>query len=265
VATGTLIAEYVAAAIGIAIALRHMRGMGAASSLRQLLEPGALKRTFGVNRDIMIRTMALIAVFVWFASQGARQGDVILAANAILLQFISVSAYFLDGLAFATEALVGQAIGAGRRAALFLAVKMTTAWAAGVALLMSVVLAVLGPWLIAFLTVDPAARAAANTYLPWAAGAPLLGVWAFQLDGIFIGATHTVDMRNAMLASLAIFFGACWLLTPFGNHGLWAAFYVQYLARSATLLRCYPRIVRSLPASTSSTAGVRQPLRTPQK
>jgi MATE family multidrug resistance protein len=72
-------------------------------------------------------------------------------------------------------------------------------------------------------------------------------------------------MRNAMLASLAIFLGACWLLAPFGNHGLWAAFYVQYLARTATLLRCYPRIVRSLPASTSSTAGVRQPLRTPQK
>jgi len=260
VATGTLIAEYVAAAIGIAIALRHMRGMGATWSLRQLLEPGALKRTFGVNRDIMIRTMALMAVFVWFASQGARQGDVILAANSILLQFISMSAYFLDGLAFATEALVGQAIGAGRRAALSLSVKMTAAWAAGVALLMSAVLA-----LTEFLTVDPAARAAANTFLPWAAGAPLLGVWAFQLDGIFIGATHTADMRNAMLASLAIFLGACWLLAPFGNHGLWAAFYVQYVARTATLLRYYPRIVRSLPASTSSTAGVRQPLRTPQK
>jgi len=209
VAAGTLMAEYVAAAIGIAIALRHMRGMGATWSLRRMLEPAALKRTFGVNRDIMIRTMALMAVFVWFASQGARQGDVILAANSILLQFISLSAYFLDGLAFATEALVGQAIGAAQRAALSLAVKMTTMWAAGVALLMSVALALLGPWFIDFLTVDPAARAAANTFLPWAAGAPLLGVWAFQLDGIFIGATHTADMRNAMLASLAIFLGAC--------------------------------------------------------
>jgi MATE family multidrug resistance protein len=265
VAAGTLIAEFVAAAIGIAIALRHMRGMGATWSLRRMLDPAALKRTFGVNRDIMIRTMALMAVFVCFASQGARQGDVILAANSILLQFISLSAYFLDGLAFATEALVGQAIGAARQAALSLAVKMTTLWAAGVALLMSVALALLGPWLIGFLTVDPAARAAANIFLPWAAGAPLLGVWAFQLDGIFIGATHTADMRNAMLASLVIFLAACWLLSPFGNHGLWAAFYVQYLARTATLLRCYPRIVRSLPASTNSTAGVRQPLRTPQK
>jgi MATE family multidrug resistance protein len=265
VAAGTLIAEYVAAAIGIAIALRHLRGMSASWSLRRLLEPAALKRTFGVNRDIMIRTMALMAVLMWFASRGARQGDVILAANSILLQFISLSAYFLDGLAFATEALVGQAIGAAQRAALSLAVKMTTMWAAGVALLMSAVLVLLGPWLIDFLTVDPAARTAANTFLPWAAGAPLLGVWAFQLDGIFIGATHTADMRNAMLASLAIFLGACWLLRPFGNHGLWAAFYLQYLARTATLLRCYPRIVGSLPASTSSTAGVRQPLRTPQK
>jgi MATE family multidrug resistance protein len=247
VAAGTMIAEFLAAAIGIAIALRHMRAMGGHWSVRRLLEPTQLRRTFGVNRDIMIRTLALMAVFVWFASQGARQGDVILAANSILLQFIGVSAYFLDGLAFATEALVGRAIGAAHRAALAAAVKMTTAWAAGVAVLIAGGLTVLGPWFIDWLTVNPEARQAAHTYLPWAAAAPLFGVWAFQLDGIFIGATHTVDMRNAMLVSLAIFIGAWWLLRPFGNHGLWAAFYVHYAARTATLLCYYPRIERALP------------------
>jgi MATE family multidrug resistance protein len=173
---------------------------------------------------------------------------VILAANSILLQFISVAAFFLDGLAFATEALVGRAIGAAHRAGLAAAVKMTTAWAAGTAVMISAVFLLCGPWFIDFLTVDAAARAAAHTYLPWAAGAPLLGVWAFQLDGVFIGAAQTADMRNAMLISLAIFLVAWWLLRPLGNHGLWAAFYVQYLARTATLLRCYPKLVRAVPA-----------------
>jgi MATE family multidrug resistance protein len=125
---------------------------------------------------------------------------------------------------------------------------MTTLWAAGIAALISLVLFLSGPWLIDFLTVDVAARAAARAYLPWAAGVPLLGVWAFQLDGIFIGATQTADMRNAMLMSLGIFIAAWWLFRPFGNHGLWAAFYVNYVARAATLLFYYPKLVRAVAA-----------------
>jgi multidrug resistance protein, MATE family len=248
VALGTSIAEVCACAVGIAVAVRYMRGMGAHWSARRILMPAQLKRTFAVNGDIMIRTLALITAFLWFASQGARQGDVVLAANSILLQFISVAAFFLDGFAFATESLVGRAIGAAHRAGLALAVKMTTRWAAGVAVLVAAALWAGGPWLIDRLTVDAGARAAAQAYLPWAAGAPLLGVWAFQLDGIFIGATQTADMRNAMLVSLGVFLAAWWLLRPFGNHGLWAAFYVHYLARTATLLRCYPKLVRAVPA-----------------
>ena len=253
VALGTSMAEVCAAAVGIAVALRHVRGMEGRWSARRILMPAQLKRTFAVNGDIMIRTLALIAAFFWFASQGARQGDVVLAANSILLQFVSVAAFFLDGFAFSTEALVGKAIGAAHRAGLTLAVKMTTAWAAGVAALVAAATLLCGPWLIDRLTVDLAARAAAHTYLPWAALAPLLGVWAFQLDGIFIGATQTADMRNAMLVSLGIFLAAWWLLQPFGNHGLWAAFYVHYLARTATLLRYYPRLVRAV-RSESTTA-----------
>lgn len=252
VAFGTALAEACAAVVGIVIALRHMRGMGGHWSMRQILLPSALKRTFAVNGDIMIRTLLLIAAFLWFASQGARQGDVVLAANAILLQFISVAAFFLDGFAFSTETLVGRAIGAAHRGGLTAAVKMTTLWAAGVAVLVSVALLLCGPWLIDFLTVDLAARAAAHTYLPWAALAPLFGVWAFQLDGVFIGATQTADMRNAMLASFGIFLAAWWLLRPFGNHGLWASFYVLYLARTATLLHYYPRLVREVPAPPDS-------------
>lgn len=124
---------------------------------------------------------------------------------------------------------------------------MTTLWAAGVALLISLVLIAFGTVFIDVLTVDTAARAAARTYLPWAAAAPMLGVWAFQLDGVFIGATRTADMRNAMLLSLAIFFAAWWLLTPYGNHGLWGALYVHYAARIGTLAYYYPGLLRSVP------------------
>ena len=120
------------------------------------------------------------------------------------------------------------------------------AWSVCVAVVISLVLIVAGPLFIDVLTVYPAAREAARTYLPWVCAAPLLGVWAFQLDGIFIGATRTADMRNAMLISLAVFLFAWWMLTPLENHGLWAALYVYYLARIGTLYYYYPRLVRSV-------------------
>ena len=248
VALGTLIAEFVGAAAGIAIAQRHLHGFGATLTRARLLVAGELKRTIAVNADIMVRSLALIVAFVWFVANGARQGDVILAANAVLMNFISIAAFFLDGLAFAAEALVGRAIGAAHRAGLLAAVKLTTLWAVGIAALLSLAFALLGPTLIDLLTVDAAARAAARTYLPWMALVPILGVWAFQLDGIFIGATKTAEMRNAMLAALAIFLAAWWLASPWGNHGLWAAFYVHYVARAGTLLWYYPALVRAVPA-----------------
>ena len=246
VAAGTVLAEWFAASVGLGIALRHARFLGAAWSWPRLLDPVQLRRTVVVNSDIMVRSLALIFVFVWFMAQGAAQGDVRLAANAVLMQFISISAYFLDGLAFAAEALVGRAVGAMRRGAFAAAARLTSIWAGAVAAAISVLLLLFGPMLIDLLSVDVAVRAAARIYLPWAVGAPLLGVWAFQLDGIFIGATRTADMRNAMLTSAAIFLLAWWLLLPWENHGLWAALYVNYLARTVTLLRYYPALLRSV-------------------
>jgi multidrug resistance protein, MATE family len=248
VALGTLIAEYGAAMVGSGIALRHMRTMGGHWIRANIVAPRQLKRTLAVNGDIMVRSLALISAFFWFISRSAREGDVVLAANSILIQFLSVSAFFLDGLAFATEALVGRAVGAAQRTGLLSAAKLTTVWAAGVAVLIAAMLAVFGSTFIDGLTVDPTTRAIAREYLPWAAGAPLLGVWAFQLDGIFIGATRTADMRNSMLLSLAIFLAAWWVLSALGNHGLWAAFYVHYLARAGTLLHYFPKLVRAVPA-----------------
>ena len=247
VALGTLLAEIVAVAVGLAIAARQVRRMGAHWSWRRLLDAVPLKRTLVINGDILVRSLALIVVFVWFMAQGARQGDVRLAANAVLMQLVSASAYFLDGLAFAAEALVGRAVGAGRRAGLVAAAGFTTVWAVAIAALLALLFAFFGGMLIDLLSVDASVRAAARTYLPWAVGAPLMGVLAFQLDGIFIGATRSGDMRRAMLLSLAIFMLAWWLLRPWGNHGLWAALYVHYIARTVTLSWCYPALMRSVP------------------
>ena len=249
VALGTTLAEYVAAAMGVVLALRYLRRTGGHLRWPRILDAAQLKRSFVVNGDIMIRTLALMTVFVWFTSQGARQGDAILAGNAVLMQFITACAFFLDGMAFSAEALVGRAMGAAQRSGFTLAARMTTLWAAVVAVVLTVVLFLFGPYFIDGLTVDATARAAARAFLPWAAVAPLLGVWAFQLDGIFIGATRTADMRNAMLASLAIFLVAWRLLLPWGNTGLWAAFYVHYLARTGSLLYFYPGLVRSVPVA----------------
>ena len=249
VALGSTLAEYVAAALGVVLAVRYLRDAGGRLHWPRIVDPARLKRAFVVNGDIMIRTLALTTVFVWFTSQGARQGDAILAGNAVLMQFIGASAFFLDGMAFAAEALVGRAMGAAQRAGLTLAARMTTLWAAAVALVLTAVLFLFGTDFIDGLTVDPGARAAAREFLPWAAGVPVLGVWAFQLDGIFIGATRSADMRNAMLASLVIFLIAWRVSLPWGNTGLWAAFYVHYLARTGSLLYFYPALVRSVPAT----------------
>jgi MATE family multidrug resistance protein len=247
VALGTLMAECIAATAGLVVAVRYLGGLGGSWSSRRLLDAARMKRTIAVNTDIMFRSLALVAVFVWFMAQGAKQGDVILAANAVLMHLISVGAFFLDGLAFAAEALVGRAHGASHRAGLMIAARITTLWAAGIAVIASILFVLLGPLFIDILTVDADARITARTYLLWAACAPLFGVWAFQLDGIFIGATRTVDMRNAMLMSTAVFLLAWWFLQPFGNHGLWAALYVHYVARITTLGYYFPGLVRSVP------------------
>jgi MATE family multidrug resistance protein len=144
VALGTALAEYVAAAVGVVLALRYLRQAGGHLRWPQIVDPARLRRAFVVNGDIMIRTLALMTVFVWFTSQGARHGDATLAGNAVLMQFISAGAFFLDGMAFAAEALVGRALGAAQRAGLTLAARLTTLWAGGVAVLLTLVLFLCG-------------------------------------------------------------------------------------------------------------------------
>jgi MATE family multidrug resistance protein len=244
IAAGTVIAEVAAAVLGLAVAARHFASLGGSWSRPALLDRARLVRTLAVNRDIFVRTLALLFGFAWFMAQSARGGEVALAVNAILLQFVSVTAFFLDGFAFAAETLVGQAIGARARGALVLAVRRSTEWAAAIAALATVVLAALGPFAIDLLSTDPEVRRLGRDYYLWAAVMPVCSVWCYQLDGIFIGATESARMRDAGLLSLGAFLALWWLLRGYGNHGLWLAFTLFMVVRALTLGWWLPALLR---------------------
>jgi multidrug resistance protein, MATE family len=236
VGAAALVAEYVAAVVGIGVALATARHLAVFAPLRDAVDARKLRRSFAINVDITLRTMATFLVLTFFTAQGAAAGDVTLAANALLINIKNIVVYLLDGFAFAVEALVGRAVGARDRATFRRAIVLSTWWAAIFALVLSAGIWFAGSAVIAMSAKSPGVQAAASTFLLWAALSPIVGVWCFQLDGIFIGATRTRDMRNMMLVSVAAFFLAWSVLGPvFGNHGLWASWMVFYIARAATL------------------------------
>jgi MATE family multidrug resistance protein len=202
-----------------------------------------LKRMAIVNSDIMIRSVLLQAIFVSFLFYGAGFGDVPLAANQILIQFLSLTAFALDGFAFAAEALVGKAMGARARDSLRRAAVVTSVWGLGACAVMAVCFALLGGIVIDIMTTAPEVREAARIYLPYMVAAPLLGVAAWMLDGIFIGATRTADMRNMMIVSAAVYFASVIpLMAAFGNHGLWMGMLISFIVRGVTLGLKYPAL-----------------------
>ena len=210
-----------------------------------LFERAKLTRMLAVNRDIMIRTAALIVVWLFFAAQGARTGDLALAANSVLNNFLLISAFFLDGLANAAQQLCGQAYGARDRSAFSSAVMLVIAWGFGFSLVVSAAFLLFGPLLIDIMTASVDVRAIARDYLPFVLFAPLLGVFAFAFDGVYIGATWARDMRNLMVASLAIFFSAWLALRSFGNAGLWGALLTHYAARGGLEAARYPALLKA--------------------
>lgn len=223
VAWATVFAEFLGAAAGLAIILfRNPRA--AFPTHAKLFDRAALKRLFALNGDIMIRSLALMSAFAFFTRAGVPFGPVTLAANAVLLNFFFVSAYFLDGLATAAEQIAGRAIGANNRTAFNQAVRLTTIWSFVIAAFAAAVVWLAGPMVIDLITTEPNVRLDARAYLVWAAITPLAGVLAFQMDGVYIGATWSRDMRNMMLLSLAVFLALVLLVVPSaGNHMLWAA------------------------------------------
>jgi MATE family multidrug resistance protein len=214
-----------------------------------LFDRTKLMRMLSVNRDILIRTAALITAFLFFTAQGARAGDMTLAANAVLNNFLMISGFFLDGLANAAEQLCGRAFGARNKDAFAGAVKLVVIWGFCFALAVAACFLLFGPALIDVMTASAEVRGIARDYLPFVIFAPLLGVFAFAFDGIYIGATWARDMRNLMVLALVIFLAAWFALRSFGNAGLWAAFLVHYAARGGLEALRYPALLRKSFAS----------------
>jgi len=247
VAWATLIAESAAALAGLALILKSLGRLPDAADWARLRDRARLTALLRVNLDIFLRTLCLLVAFGIFTAEGASFGDVVLAGNAILLQFQAFISHGLDGFAHAAEILAGGAQGAGNRRTFRRAVVVCSIWGLGGALLAALVLLAGGPLLIAAFTSLPEVRLSAETYLWWMVVSPLVSVWSFLLDGVFIGATRTAAMRNAMVLSLAVFLAANWLLLPaFGNHGLWLSLTLFMAARGLTMALYYPALERSV-------------------
>jgi MATE family multidrug resistance protein len=243
-AAAAVVAEGAGLVLGLVIAWHLMQ--------RQLTVPNAvlfdrarLMRMLAVNRDIMIRTAALISAFLFFTAQGARAGDITLAANAVLNNFLLVSAFFLDGLANAAEQLCGRAFGARDRAAFSGATRLVVSWGFGFALAVAVIFALFGTRFIDAMTASADVRLMARDFLIFVIVSPLLAVFAFAFDGVYIGAAWARDMRNLMLASLAVFLGAWFALRAFGNAGLWGALLAHYAARGGLEAARYPALLKA--------------------
>lgn len=238
-ALAALLSEAIGFALGVMVCRRYAKS-GFAVPRARLFDRAKLMLMLAVNSDILVRTAALIAVFLFFTAKGARAGDVTLAANSVLNNFLLVSAFFLDGVANAAQQLCGRTFGARDAKGFADSTRLVLLWGLGFALVVSVLFALFGPALIRVMTASEDVRQAAREFLPFIVLAPVPGVFAFGFDGIYVGATWTREMRNLMLASLVIFLAAWWALQSFGNAGLWSALIAFYVARGGLQGARYP-------------------------
>jgi MATE family multidrug resistance protein len=241
-AIAAVLAEIVGLALGLGIAW-HFAGGAIETAI--VLRRDKLVRMLAINRDIMIRTAALIAAFGFFTAQGARAGDVALAANAVLHNFILIGSFFLDGLATAAEQLCGRAVGARDRAGFVQATRRVLGWGFLFGAAASVLFLFVGTVLINVITTSAEVRQAARQFMLFAALAPVMGVAAYAFDGIYIGATWARDMRNLMVMALAIYLATWWALQGHGNTGLWIALLVFLAARGLLQAIWYPRLAKT--------------------
>ena len=249
IALGTVIAEWTTALLAGWLVYRTLNERKLLTEVfwpkAKIMDLSALLKTASANLDIMLRTLILVFSFAFFINQSAKFGDTVLASNHILLQLIAFSAFFLDGYAFVVEALVGSAIGAKRSDVFDLAVWRSTVLALITAILLALVIALVGDIAVILMTDISSVRLAANQLLPFAALYVLFSFAAFQLDGIFIGASFTRQMRDAAALSIAVYFIAWWALSDqHGIQGLWGAMIIYVVARAVALLLFYPSLRR---------------------
>ena len=231
----TFIAEWGGLALGLWLCRDAFAGTAWRDTAR-VFDRARLINMGVVNSDILIRSVLLQAIFVSFLFWGADFGDVNLAANQILLQFLHVTAYALDGFAAAAESLVGQALGAKNASRLRRGALLTSGWGMAICAMLALAFALVGPAIIDIMTTAPDVQSTARSYLPYMIAAPVVGVAAWMFDGIFIGATRSRDMRNMMIISAIAYFAAVIpLMALFGNHGLWIGLLFSFIVRGATL------------------------------
>ncbi len=245
VAAATAISESLALALGLYIARRELLKIGGMWKRAAILSLAKMTRLLAVNFDIFIRTILLIFAFAYFTAQAAKGGDITLAAVAVLMNFVHFMAFGLDGFAFAAEGMIGTAIGAKRPDKLREIVYVTGFWALVVSGLYALVYLVFGPAIIDLLTGIDEVRARANDFLPWLILMPLVAIWSYQLDGIFIGAVQSKEMRNGMIIAFVAYMAAMKIFGDlWGTHGFWAALMVFFVMRAVTLAVVYPRVER---------------------
>jgi MATE family multidrug resistance protein len=238
VAGATLAAELLGLALAAGFALRRLRAHRAPLDRAALLRPSAYGELLAVNGHLFLRTLVLLGAMAFFTAQGARQGETVLAANALLLNLLMVVAQGLDGFAHAAEALAGRAIGAGDRDGFLRVLRAAGRFSLLTGIAFAALYAVAGDAVVGLLTDLPAVAAAARAQLPWLAALPLLALWCFLFDGVFIGAMRTRAMRDTMvLAVLGVYLPLWWATRGLGNAGLWLAFDAFFLARGVALGR----------------------------
>lgn len=230
VAAGTAIAQWISLIIGLLLLRRRLAPMVKTGWRRGLWAWRAVKRLFSVNADIFLRTLCLVTVTLWFTHAGAVNGVDILAANALLMQLFMLFSFFMDGFAFAGEAMAGRFYGAGDHNSLRITVKALLRIGVAISVVFTILYFFAGEAILGLLTNDLHVLATAGDYRLWAVTVPLAGFMAFVYDGIFIGMTLTRRMLASMAAATAVFFAVWWFLRPaMGNHALWLAF-IAYLA-----------------------------------
>ena len=245
VALASVIAEYAGLGVGLAFAVGALRKHPGHWDFSRLTRPSAYTKFFSVNANLFIRTIALLFTFGFITAQGARLGPAILAANAVLINFQNLTSLGLDGIAQAAEAMVGKAVGKEDKAALQATVNLTLKWSLIFAIGFTVVYLIAGPLIVRLLTDLPDVRATAMVYLPWLIASPLVAVWCFLYDGVYVGMTRSREMRDIMLVSTFLIFLPLWFVTQsFGNHGLWFAFLGFLAARGIGMHVGYRRMLR---------------------
>jgi MATE family multidrug resistance protein len=249
VATASVIAEFSGLAVGASFAFKDFRGRGGHLLMSHLTTLREYAQFFAVNANLFIRTMALVFTFSFVTAAGARQGSLVLAANAILMNLMNLMAFALDGLAHAAEALVGKAIGARDKEALRRSVTLSLRWSLYFALGFSILFYFAGPWLVGMLTNLPEVIATTLRYLPWMTMLPLVAVWSYLYDGVFVGATRSREMRNIMVvSSFLVFVPAFYIFEFMGNHGLWLALTLFLASRGIGMHYYYRRhVLPSIP------------------